>query len=338
MQWSNSAVAWQSASTGNPTTLPESPDTKCMGLYLLPGFSWMTFASLVEPMRQVNRLTGQRVYDWRLYSMDGAEVVSSSGVRIVVDSALEDDGDLDYLFVCAGVEQDSGDDQRLFSWLRKMAQRQLTLGAISTAPLLLGRAGLLKGYRCTLHWESFHSFHEAFPDIELTGGLYEIDRDRITCSGATACLDLMLELIRRDLGGALAASVALQFHHPLQRGETGKKQTGDLSAIAAAHPKLKAAVSLMEFNLETPLKLQQLADSVHVSSRQLERLFRRYLGMPTIRYYRMLRLRRANVLLNQTRLSVLEVGIACGFRSMSQFSRDYRAQYGHPPVKERVAS
>ena len=105
--------------------------------------------------------------------------------------------------------------------------------------------------------------------------------------------------------------------------------------IDKAPPKLQAVTRLMEANLETPLKLDQLAAGVHISSRQLERMFRRHLGMPVIRYYRLLRLRRANVLLNQTRLTVLEVGLACGFRSMSQFSRDYRSQYGYPPIQER---
>ena len=44
--------------------------TETFGLFLVPGFSLMTFASFIEPLRQVNRLSAQDVYRWRLISID----------------------------------------------------------------------------------------------------------------------------------------------------------------------------------------------------------------------------------------------------------------------------
>jgi len=75
--------------------------------------------------------------------------------------------------------------------------------------------------------------------------------------------------------------------------------------------------------------------SRRVSTRQLERLFRRYLDRSPKRYYLELRLKKARSLLLQTDMSVINVALACGFSSPSHFSKCYRAFYGRTPYRER---
>lgn len=308
------------------------------GLLLLPGFSLMTFASFVEPLRQVNRLLGRTCYRWRLLTVDGTPAVASSGTKLVVDGSIDDPEAYDFLFLCAGLQLDKFADPKTFAWLRKLARHGTTVGAVSTATLVLARAGLLDGYKSTIHWESLIGFQEEFPQLDCTTSLFEIDRNRITCAGATACMDLMLHLIGKRFGHALAAAVPDQFNHPPVRSEVDDQRLPINIRLGAGHPKLLAAVGLMESNIEAPLGLDAIASHVRLSKRQLSRLFHRHIGSSAMRHYRYLRLRRASVLLSQTNLSVAEITLACGYQSSSHFAKDYRRQFGRTPVQERSGS
>jgi AraC family transcriptional regulator, glycine betaine-responsive activator len=200
---------------------------------------------------------------------------------------------------------------------------------------LLAEAGLLDGYKCTLHWENLPGFAEAFPEIDATGGLFEIDRDRFTSAGGTTALDMMLTLIASQHGPELAS--------PSPRASCIRRSatTANTSAcrlparIGARHPKLVGIIEEMEENLEEPLSPSILAKQAGLSTRQLERLFRRYLDRSPKRYYLELRLKKARSLLLQTDMSVINVALACGFSSPSHFSKCYRAFYGRTPYRER---
>ena len=296
----------------------------------------MTFASFIEPLRQVNRLSGKTVYQWVLLSAQGTSVEASSGAKIMVDSNLTSTSLVDYLFVCSGVVTEQFDDINIRGQLRQFSNQGIKIGALSTASFILARAGLLDGYKCTVHWESLVALKEQFPRIRISSNLYEIDRNRITCAGATACIDLMLHLIGQRFGYTMVTAVSEQYNLALIRRSIDEQAVPSGVLGQFSHPKVLAALSIMDNHLDEPLELGEIAADVDLSKRQLERLFHRHIGTSVIRHYRFLRLRRANQLLTQTNLLVRDIAIACGYLSMSHFSRDYRRQFGHPPVKERT--
>ena len=306
------------------------------GFFLVPNFALMSFTSAVEPMRAANRLAGHKLFDWQLISKTGSAVVSSSGIEVVPHCSIEAIPRLDCLFVVAGLDAQTIDDKATFAWLRRTERRGCQIGALSTGSYLLAKAGLLNGYRCTIHWENLPGFQEAFPDLEVSPELYEIDRSRITCSGGTASLDLMLTLIAVEHGRDLANQVAEQFIHERIRGNHDHQRMALRSRLGISHPKLLIAIELMEKNLEEPLPRAELARRAGMSTRQLERLFRKYLTRTPTRYYLELRLHRARILLNQTAMSVLEVALACGFVSASHFSKCYREFFQRTPREERL--
>ncbi len=215
-------------------------------------------------------------------------------------------------------------------------RRGADLGAICTASHILARAGLLDHSRCTIHWENLPSFCEDFPEIEVTTELFEIDRNRFTCSGGTAAIDLMLNMIGRQYGHELAAQVADQFMHERIRDQHDRQRMSLPARLGVRHPKLLSVISLMEENLEEPMGRGQLARGAGLSTRQLERLFRKYLNRSPARYYLELRLNKARLLLLQTNMSVIDVALACGFVSASHFSKCYRDFYGRTPRRERA--
>jgi transcriptional regulator GlxA family with amidase domain len=308
------------------------------GFFLHPQFSMLAFTSAVEPLRAANRLSGRQLYHWQVISYDGKPVTASSGIEVVPHAGIDDIDQIDNLIVVAGLNAHLHSDKRLFAWLRKLERQGCRLGALSTGSYTLARAGLLKGYRSTVHWENLAGFHEDFPELEVSAELFEIDRNRFTCSGGTAALDMMLSVIALEHGRDLVTQVAEQFIHERIRDPHDQQRMTLRGRLGISHPKLLKVIEMMEANLEEPLPRGDLARANGLSTRQLERLFRKYLNRTPTRYYLELRLNRARALLNQTSLSVLDVALACGFVSASHFSKCYREFFAKTPREERLVS
>ncbi|MEM9431507.1 MAG: GlxA family transcriptional regulator, partial [Pseudomonadota bacterium] len=221
--------------------------------------------------------------------------------------------------------------------LRRHARLGMTVGAVCTGAEAIASAGLLDGRRATIHWDNRHSFAEEHPEVELTTSVYVIDGNRLTSAGGTAATDLMLKLIGQAHGTELANAIADQMIHTSIRSDRDEQRLSIQTRIGVRHPKLSTVIQMMEENIEEPVSPARLAADVGMSTRQLERLFRRYLNRSPKRYYMELRLARARNLLMQTDMSVINVALACGFASPSHFSKCYRAHFGTTPYRERGA-
>lgn len=302
---------------------------------LIPKFSMIAFAAAIEPLRMANRVSDSELYAWRIYSPDGAPVTASNGIEMPTDGDLEAAAGCGIVIVCSGIDVHHYHNKHLLSWLRRVDRRGIDLGAVCTGSHILARAGLLDGRRCTIHWENLASFVEDFPEIEVTPELFEIDGNRFTCSGGTSAIDMMLNVISMQHGHELAAAVADQFMHERIRDHHDHQRVSLPARLGIRHPKLLAVIELMETNLEEPLSRSALAQNADLSTRQLERLFRKYLNRSPARYYLELRLNKARLLLLQTNMSVIDVALACGFVSASHFSKCYRDFFGRTPRKER---
>lgn len=327
------------ADTATPMALntPESGRAGCRHAFLLvPGFSQIAFAAAIEPLRMANMVLGRADFTAVTVSADGGGVTASNGVRITPDHGLTDLPAVDCILICGPNPIRFPHERRLVHWLRRQAQRGVCLGGIDTGPLLLARAGLLEGYRCTVHWQDMQRMRDAFPGIIVSPQVYEIDRDRLTCSGGTASMDLMLARIGAHAGGAsLAGAVADLLVHQRVRSEHDRQRMPIRQRLGTSSSALTAAVMLMEANIEEPLGVEELAGLAGISIRQLERLFRQHLGRTPGAYYMELRLERARELLRHTDRSIGEIATDCGFRSAAHLSRRYHACHGYPPRAER---
>jgi transcriptional regulator GlxA family with amidase domain len=261
--------------------------------------------------------------------------MASNGLALKVDYAVADLPAQDILFTCVGLTTEFPGKSKVLAALRGWGRQGRGLGALAAGTYLLAEAGQLDGYRCTIHWENRASFQERFPDIECTNNVYEIDRNRYTCAGASTSIDLMLEIVRADFGSTLATAVANQVQHERIRSQGDRQRTGPESELAGKSEKLKKIVELMADNLDEPFSAAQLAKAANLSVRQVERLFLRHLNVTPSRYYMRLRLERARELLRQTNMPILSVALATGFSSHSYFAQSYRLQFGRPPSEER---
>ncbi|WP_374652742.1 GlxA family transcriptional regulator [Dongia sp.] len=314
-----------------PVKLPQE-----MAFLLVPNFSMIAFTSAVEPLRLANRVAGKELYRWHLFSADGKAVAASNGIPLAPEGSVEQIVNYQTIVLCSGVDGHLYEDKNVFAHLRRADRQGADIGALCTGAHILAKANMLNGYRCTIHWENLASFAENFPEIETTSELFEIDRNRFTCSGGTAALDMMLNLISQQHGHELAAAVSEQFIHERIRDRHDHQRMALTARLGVRHPKLIQVIQQMEANLEEPLDRAELADAAGLSSRQMERLFAKYLHRSPARYYVELRLHRARLLLLQTNMSVIDVALACGFVSASHFSKCYRDFFGKTPRRERA--
>jgi transcriptional regulator GlxA family with amidase domain len=295
----------------------------------------IALSSAVEPLRMANMVTGQTVYDWSIVSLDGQPTAASNGLQLAPTIALDQVGLVDILFVCGGINVQAAVSPKILASLRRLAERRVPLGALCTGGYALAKAGLLDKYRATIHWENLSALREEFPRILLSNQLFTIDRDRFTCSGGIAPLDLMLHLVKTKLGARVSQQISEQFIVDRIRSDRDRQYVPLRAQLGAGHETLLHAAQLMEQNIEKPLSLDEIAAATDLSRRQIERLFKRHLNCVPKRYYLQMRLRRARELLLHTPMSIIDITAACGFRSTTHFSKCYHAQFGYPPSTER---
>lgn len=308
-----------------------------IGFLMMPEYTLSTFSNAVSVLRMANRLSGRELYRYSVFSIDGEPVVSSAGLELKMDGSFHTTVDMNVLIVCGGYNVKNYCDKPVIDAMRSMDKKGIPLGAMCTGSYVLAAAGLLDGYRSTIHWENIASMREQFPKLNISSSLFVIDRDRYTCSGGISSIDLMLNLVASIHGHQLVQQISEQFTCDRVRTEKDPQRAPLQYLIGASQPRLVDAVVLMEANIEEPLSLDEIAEYVGISRRQLERLFNRYLHCAPSRYYLELRLSRARLLLLQTSIPVIDVAISCGFSTAPHFSKCYSDLYGKPPSNERRA-
>lgn len=308
---------------------------KAYAFLLIPGFSPLGFSCALDCLSLANHHpSGRKFYKWRLISADGGPVTSYNGVRVEVDAALPNLGRAETLVVCAGEKAGEGSTKAILNWLRRETRKGMDYGALSSGTYTLALAGLIGGKRVTTHWEYKTALAEMLPDVIMEDTLYTVDGRVFTSAGGAASMDMMLYRVREDYGLDIATWVADQMVYTVPRAHSQGQRMSLQSRPEVRNPKLLLAMQIMENNLEDPLRPDEISNVVGLSTRQLERLFAKYLSTSPKRYYLHLRLEKARNLLRQTDLSVTDVCVACGFQSLSHFSKSYRAAFGNPPGME----
>ncbi|WP_300516049.1 helix-turn-helix domain-containing protein [Aliiroseovarius sp.] len=294
-------------------------------LLLFDHFSGLCLANTVEPMRAANQLSGRWIYEWRFLTVDGAPATSSSGMTVAAEPM---DGTGDMLIALPSYHFIGHATPMVLRALRAAAGRYATLAGFDTGAWLLAAAGLLEGRRATIHWEELDRFEEAFPEVRAQRKRHVVEDNRITCSGAQAAFDLMVELIGAAHGPALRLEVAMLFMSP---GATGPQD-----APLARGKSVARAVALMQEHLEDPLRIPEIARRVGRPLKDLEARMQRELGAGPQVIYRRLRLIAARKLVLETGLSVAEIALRAGYQDASAFTRAFRAEFGQTPREMRL--
>ncbi len=306
---------------------------------LVEGFALMSFAAVTEPLRAANLLAGKRIYDMFYFAagpLTSKILNSSSAASVGVGALGEATGEFDLALVVAGGDPVGFSNAQTFQWLRRQARLGCMLGGVSGGPAVLANAGVMKNRRMTLHWEHYASLAERHPGLLLEHTLYVVDRDRMTCAGGTAPLDMMHALIAEHHGPDFARKVSDWFMHTDVRPASGPQRAGLAQRYGTNRHAVLAAIEAMDNHIADPLPLSDLAQVAGVGVRQLNRQFRAGLGRSAAAFYRDLRLEKSRELLRQTDLPILEIAIATGFSSAAHFATAYGTRYGEAPSRDRL--
>jgi len=307
-----------------------------IGVLLIDGFALMSYASVVEPLRAANLLADRELYSISNIPAVGTVARSSSGATMPADDIVGGDSVFNAVFIIAGGEPETFQNESVFAWLRTLARFGVRLGGISGGPVVLATAGVMHARRMTVHWEHASVLAELFPDLLLERSLYVIDRDRLTCAGGTAPLDLMHALILEAHGLELARRVSDWFMHTEVRPSGGPQRSGRIERYGTTDRAVLTAIEAMENNIAEPLSLSQLARIAGVGARQLNRQFRHSLSVSTMQFYRQLRLEKARSLITHSSLPLTEIALATGFANSAHLATTHSKHYGCPPSSLRT--
>ncbi|PKP73700.1 MAG: GlxA family transcriptional regulator [Alphaproteobacteria bacterium HGW-Alphaproteobacteria-6] len=311
----------------------EPAPTRHYAFLLMADFTLLAFSAAIEPLRIANQLSQRPLYRWSVLSEDGQPVRSSSGVHVAVDGPILPMGRDTVVFVCSGTLGGRKPARATLGFLNRHHRLGGTVGGICTGAVTLAHAGLLSGRSFTLHWENQPGFVELFDDLVPTQRRFEVDGRILTCGGGAAATDLALSIIARDLGRDFATVVADMCLMRDDAGANLSQRTSLGMVLQTRNPRLIAIVRLMTDTLETPLSMPALADAAGYTTRHIERLFQRSLGVAPARFYQNLRLDHARNLLTETDLSLFDIAAACGFNCKSYFAKAFKRRFGRPPSR-----
>ena len=309
-----------------------------LGFLILPDFPMSCLTSAIEPLRVANEIAGTEVFVWKLISESEDRVKSSALVCFDPDLTLDAAEDLDFLILLSSPLAQFENPKHANGRLRHLARHGVRMGGVSGGVFPLARSGLLAGSACSVHWCYQAAFEAEFPDLATTDNVILIDRDRLTASGAAAVFDLMLHLVEDRLGASVTTEVACWFQHPLMRGEGVRQRTptskGESTADMLPSP-VAEAVAIFAEHIAHPLDVAEVAFLVKVSTRQLERSFKKATDQSPSLYYRQLRVNAARQLVLYSKESVSDIANAVGYANATPLVRYYKQAFGLSPQDER---
>lgn len=305
-----------------------------IALWPLRGFSCLAFASVVESIAACNQIGGDQLVELSIVALSDV-VVGDMGVHMQRHSH-PDDTEWDLIILCGSADYDTDDDAEVIDWLSRQRLSQRVIGSVASATRLLAKAGVLNGAKSSMHGRDFKELQALYPQVILSTDVFSFDRNKLTCRGGSAALDMMVFYLGRCFGVEMAEAISRYFVQIRVGGWSPTPRKELSSRDVMEQPKLAEALELMENNIEEPLTTDDLAYHVGISRRQLERLFKRHLDTVPSRYYLQYRLEKGRAQLLQSADSISTIALACGFSSGAHFSTAYRNFFGLSPSEERT--
>lgn len=259
-------------------------------------------------------------------STKDVELVSSIGIGFSKLTSYQDFKlDKEDIIVIPGVDfsllNDSSfknKNQSFYHWLHEQYNNGSTLVSICTGAFILADAGLLKHKKATTHWKAFDTFEQKFPDTELLKNRLFVENERIyTSAGMLSGIDLCLYLVEKEYGIKFAVEVAKELVMYFRRGKSDPQLSIFLQYRNHLDDRIHNVQNIITNNLPKPFIIEDLAEIVHMSPRNLTRQFKRITGITIGNYVTKLRVEQSIHLLAEG-YTMESTAKECGLKSSNQ--------------------
>jgi transcriptional regulator GlxA family with amidase domain len=303
-----------------------------IGFIAYPDFQVLSLCT-ISVLECANMLAPEPLYDLHMLSETGGPIGTSSG--LILQTKKFDEAKFDTLIVLGTLVDKPIFSPGLVAYVRNAPSKARRVASICTGALVLAEAGLLENRRVTTHWAYARYFRQRFPNVNLDEDrIFVIDGSIWTSAGCTACIDLMLAMVEKDAGRALAQAVSreLVMYHRRAGGQTQH------SALLGLEPKADRIQSALEYarcNLQTHLTVERLAEAAHLSPRQFSRAFQQETGHSPAKAIENLRIEAARLMVEQGRHSLDVIAREAGFGSRDRMRRAFVRSFGQAPQEIR---
>lgn len=319
--------------------MPEKPLIS-VGIVLLRNFTLTAFSGFIDTLRlgaDEGDRSRQRLFRWDVMSLDGNAVRSSCGVQLNPTCALHSGKAFDYFVVVGGLLRENSPDDwsSLAGVIRQYYQGGSFIVGICNGVFAVAHTKLLDGRACSISWLHAQEFAGQFDNIEIdTKHQFRLDGRIWTCAGGVGAMRLGLFLVQRHVGKEMAekCSRILMFDSPELQGST---QPSKFVGLNVRNQKLRKALMELELHYLDKVDFQSIADSVGVSRRHLERLFRAELGKSPGEIVHDWRMEGAARLILNTDRAYTQIAHEMGFSSQSHFGLAFKTRYGCSPSDYR---
>ena len=301
--------------------------TKVM-ILVADGVSLTTVSSTLEPFHCANNLLEHDRFTLQLVSLSDNDPLTLAGIHIPCQTTSKEvlaHQDViarpDLIILCCGPTLAANDEILLNNFSRKLARISVPIFAMGAGCAAIAAAGIIKTGRCAAHWKTIASLGEKFPDIDFLNEIFISNGPITSCAGEFSSFNLIVEFIELQCGTRVSGAIYNNFIANGRRSG-GSVQLLNGDAMICKDQKFQNALEVMADNIEEPISMQEIAKRLGMSTRQLERIFARCGFESPRKYYCNLRLTRARQLIEQTRMSLAEIALACGFETPCYFPED----------------
>ena len=286
------------------------------------------------------RHRGQSQASFLLAAASKQQMTLASGIILKPTSTLDALPPLDLLLVPAIWRNPAPVLQHSQPWLpvlQAQAARGTVICSVGTGSFLLAEAGLLSGKPATTHWNYFEEFGRRYPDVNLKTRHLITQANNIYCVGSVNSIaDLMVHIVEQWFGARIARAIENQFSPEIRRSFAAAAYQD--AADSSHHDEdVLRAQQWLQGRLAKPVRIADLAETLHWNTRTLNRRFRAATGMTPLTYLQSLRMNTARDLLRHSNLSIGEIAQQTGLQDPSYFSRIFRRHSGMTPLRYREA-
>ena len=285
--------------------------------------------AIAGPLQLANKFAKTQVFEWKVSQWKSGY----SRASVVEAASLPARTTAGGMVAIVGKSAFPFENSSAVGWLRWKLRQGTNIVLMDEAQFPAANAGLLQTRRIAVHWEKIGAFRDVFVDVDAVDQLYEVHRSLSSSTCPDATLEIILAFIKLRCGDVIENKVREQLNRRVIRRPDEPQRMPMSSRLGTRNSAFLRIVEFLEREAVEEVEMKEICRMFGVSQRQLERSFKKVLGVTPSNFVKNCRLEKAVQLLQLSDLSFTEVAIACGFHSQSTFSKAFKAKFGMTPSK-----